>query len=635
MPGAHLEASVVVDQKAVPAGAEGTVAVVIEVDAGWHIQSAVPAGKDDALFIHSKIEMQPVEGITWGEVKWQVGEVEEVPVPGSSPLKVSLYRDKVMALVPMKVAADAAAGERAIKAKLLSQACNDADGNCVAPVTTRLTGSVTIGAAGAATTPANADVFAAAAKLKFYPPAPTTAASHPAATEPSASAPAHLQAAVGSGVTVRLMKEEEQLAEIERNDYKLAREETYSVGLLVIFALVGGMILNIMPCVLPVIPLKVLSLVQQAHGDRKKSLMHALAFSAGIVALFVALGAVLRGFGVFYGAQFQSEGFLTVMSCIVLALALSMLGVWYINPPQAVYAADAKQSGYVGSFMSGLLATLLATPCSAPYLGPVLAWALVQPMWVTMLGLALVGVGMAAPYVVLAVFPAALSKIPSAGRWSELLKQFLGIVMIGVAVYLMTRLADPLVLTRGLFVAVLVAGASWGWGQIPLPTAEPGKIRLIRAVVVVIAGLLIAGIYVAAPRPAAPAAAGEDTVLLPDKSDGKTWLPFNMALVKESQRQGRPVVIDWTADWCINCRVVEATVLDSEAVQRTFVERNAVLLRADLTNTNRPAETLNQKLKGQSIPVLAIFSPSKPTRPVVLRDLYSGKDVTDAVKLAN
>jgi thiol:disulfide interchange protein DsbD len=247
--------------------------------------------------------------------------------------------------------------------------------------------------------------------------------------------------------------------------------------------------------------------------------------------------------------------------------------------------------------------------------------------------LAIVGVGMALPYLVLAFFPRALNKIPRAGRWSELLKQGLGIVMLGVAIYLVTLVPSTRLWPWVLAGTVVVALVCWGWGQIPTPLMSESRIWTIRAVVLVVGVALGFGIYrIASMTRPATVMSQSGMVLLPDKTErGDAWLPFNLALLDQALKDGRPVLVDWTADWCINCRVLEATVLSREELRRAVVDRNVVLLRADLSQENPPATALNEKLGSQSIPVLAIFAPSRPTEPVVLRDTYSPSRVIQEI----
>ncbi|MGN6369466.1 MAG: cytochrome c biogenesis protein CcdA [Phycisphaerae bacterium] len=608
-------------------GSTARIAVKITIDPPFHVQSAHP---NDEFLIATSIAATTPPGIHADATRYP--QAKEIPAPpGSTDKPLSIYEGTVYALVPLTIDKDAPAGAATITVKVTTQACN-ADA-CDPPQTKKIQIPVTIAPAGAATKDNDPDFFAAADKQKFaeaphdQPPATQPATSQPAATQGAATTPP--PPPIGDGKEIALLSSDEQVALIKQRDYKPynAAERDISLGWIVLFALVGGAILNIMPCVLPVIPLKVLSLVQQAHGDRKLAVLHAVTFSAGVISLFVALALALKLFGLFYGQQFQSPAFLIAMALFVIALALSMLGVWTINPPQAVYNVDTSHGGYAGSFTNGLMATLLATPCSAPYLGGVLGWALVQPAALTALMLALVGVGMSLPYLILAAFPKALAKVPRAGRWSELLKQGLGIVMLGVAVYLITLIPNVTMWPWVLLGSVVLGLICWGWGQIPTPSMDLGTIWMIRAVVLVVGiGLGIAvywmGARVVTTENTSTGAAGQQTALLPDETTGR-WIPFNVALMDAALKDGRPVVVDWTADWCINCRSLEAFVLSAQSVQDAFHNSRALLLRADLSQDNPPASAFNEKLGGHAIPVLAIFSPSRPLEPVVLRDSYT------------
>jgi thiol:disulfide interchange protein len=627
----HAEVDIYASQSALPAGGDARLAITVSVERNWHAQSALPYSPN---FIPTRLKLDPTPGVTFGDIQYPRG-IDEPTNPILGYDKISVYRNSIIILVPVKIAADAKPGKIAITGKVRLQYCDDKTGNCLLPVDLPVKLSTSIVAGGSKVESKDADVFEEADAQKFYTAeefaqAATRNASHSTTKSAPETNPSGTNANQ-PGVTVTLATEKEQLDYINTTDFAPASEKEYTIVALVVFALLGGAILNIMPCVLPVIPLKVLSLVQQAGGDRKHSLYHALVFSAGIITLFLILGGILRTLGFFYGEQFQSTIFLVSLAYFVLALALSMIGVWTINTPNAVYKLEKPRSGYAGSFMSGLLATLLATPCSAPFLGPFLAWALVQPSLVTVLSLGLIGVGMALPYVILASFPEALKKIPTAGRWAELLKQFLGIVMVAVAVFLITRIANVGYWPAAFFGAVLLGGVCWAWGQIPSPTAEPAKLWTIRIICVAV-GVLIAvpTVYFTLPQ-RLPASTTPVTVNIPNQSDGKTWLPFNTAILTEARRQNRIVVVDWTADWCLNCKLVEATVLETETVSEQFKKKNVILLRADLTGENAPAKALNAKLKGQSIPVLAIFDPANPTRPHMLRDLYTTSEVLSAL----
>ncbi len=608
-------------------GKPAEIVVELTINRAYHVQSAFAP----APYIAAQVMPASTEGLAFGVIEAQKGtDIPTPPALGSGTL--SVYQGKAYFLIPVTVAVDAAAGERTLDIAVRTQACDDT--TCLPPKTLRLQVKAKIGTA--ADTPVETDpaLTAAAHKAEFLPMPIKEAATTPAVQ----TAPA----AAGPGMDVPLLNAEQQLAVIKARPYQpFNSEKEEPIAVILLSALLGGLILNVMPCVLPVIPLKALSFVQHAHGNHRVAMLHSLAFSAGIVTLFVALAVVLRTGGLFYGQQFQSPAFLITMALFVVALALSMLGVWTINPPQMVYKLEAKiaeaSSGpqgldyaaprepggaraFLGSYGNGLMATLLATPCSAPFLGPVFAWAFTKPMWLTALALAVVGVGMSLPYFVLAAFPKLLARVPRAGRWSELLKQGLGIVMLGVGIYLITRIPNTRLWFWGLIASLAIALVCWGWGQIPSLTMTVRRIWTIRAVVLAIGLLMGAGIMTLAANAARPA-------------DGR-WVPFNVALLDKALKDGRPVVVDWTADWCINCQAVDVAVLSREETQKAFVDSNALLLRADLSEDNPPATELNRKLGGEAIPVLAIFSPSRPEQPVVLRDIYSQARVIAEIQAA-
>jgi thiol:disulfide interchange protein DsbD len=631
--GERVNARAVASVEPLVPGKPAEVGVEITIEHGWHLQSATAPRP----YIATRLVVSPAEGLTFGPVRYP--EALEIPAPAAlGGGTLSVYEGKVQLLVPVTVSETVTPGTREVELALTVQACDDK--SCLPPRTIAMKVPVRVGAPGEPQKEIEPALFTAARKQKFTNVSGGGTATAPAPVGGERGAEG---AAGGHYAGVTLLSDDQQVALIRERNYKPFNQEelSYSIWGIVLLALVGGMILNVMPCVLPVIPLKVLSLVQQAHGDRRLAVMHGLTFSAGVVALFVALAIVLRTFGLFYGQQFQSPAFLVVMAFFVVALALSMLNVWTIQPPQVVYEVDAKiatvaaggegslnyagpgvQNGhrhaYLGSFGNGLMATLLATPCSAPYLGPVLAWALVQPAWLTALALALVGVGMSVPYLVLAAFPGLLNRIPRAGRWSELLKQGLGIVMLGVAVYLIFLVPNVKLWPWVMLGAVVVALVCWAWGQIPTPQMARGRVWGIRIGALMVGTVLGLGLYGMAKG--VGERSGTAGVLV--GGDGQ-WVPFNVALLDAAIAEGRPVVVDWTADWCINCHVLEAAVLAKEPVQKSFRDAGALLLKADLSVDNPPATALNRKLGGEAIPVLAIFAPGRPLEPVVLRDSYT------------
>lgn len=594
---------------------QSTVNVLVEIQIapGWHLQSYQPLEK---FLKATQLEIKTDGPFAGGKVAYPDHKLVDAGSISEQPY-LAVYEGTIYILAQATVNPDASAGPSTINAALKTQACDDK--SCLPPSTTNLNAPIEIGTAGPispdyAALTATPAVQALIQKLAAEPAKTATA---PAATQ-AAAAPAAAESSPPTDVS--------ELAVLASRDYRPADSgQALPIWQLILFALAGGAILNIMPCVLPVIPLKAVQLIQQAHGDRKQAIVHGLVFSAGVITLFAVLAVVLTTAfdgAVVYGKQFQNAGFIITMAMIVLALALSMLGVWTINPPQAVYQVEGPKSGYAGSFFMGLLATLLATPCSAPLLGSVLAWALVQPKMITVMMFILVGIGMSLPYILLMAFPSAIDRLPRAGRWADLLKQGLGIVMMGVALWLLLQL-PPAVLPWALFGALVLGFVCWGWGQLPNPLGERSTLWTTRIIVVVVGFAAAAGLYQLS-RPTTPGGA----------ESGHHWQPLTLATLDAALKDGRPVVVDWTADWCWNCKVLDKTVLTADEVTKHFADKKAVLLKADMSHDNPLAEQMLVKLKGGAIPMLAVFSPKEPHRPVVLRDGYTRQRVIDEVTKA-
>ncbi len=591
------------------AGQSGSLIVTLIITPGFHVQSHKPF---DPNLVPAVLTVRPAVGITFGKVVYP----RPLNIPASkiiTPLgKLSVYEGTVHLRVPFHVATTAAAGDQKLHLHIQTQACNK--DSCFIPQNQPLEVKLTILAARAIPTKP------ATSHLKTPPTPAGSAKSHPiipAAGGHSASGkspPAPVQSsALGTARSPAM---------IHSRTYRPANQSHLPLWALIGFALLGGLILNIMPCVLPVIPLKVMAMVQQAHGSRRQSLQHAFAFTGGVLTLFIFIALLLGAqraagaTGFFYGEQFQHSGFVIAMAVIVALLALSMLGVWTFALPRAVYNIEAKSGGYFGSFTMGLLATILATPCSAPFLGVMIAWALSEPILIIVMFFALVGVGMAAPYILLAAFPGAVSRLPRTGRWAELIKQGLGLITVGVAIYLLGTLPDRHLIILGAFITLIACISAWMWGQWPTYDMPVARIRFIRFAAVVFAIVASLGVY----------------QFLRASVQSKRWQNFSVPRMNHALKDGHQVVVDFTANWCVNCKLVKATVLDSAAVSKAFATDHAVLLRADLTANNPVAQGLLVKLGGRSIPFLAIFSPHHPHRPVVLRDLYSIADVLKALK---
>ncbi|MGC9259226.1 MAG: protein-disulfide reductase DsbD family protein [Phycisphaerae bacterium] len=590
----------------IAAPGHGRVVIHLAVVSGYHIQSHHPL---ESFLIPASVKLLPSTGLVFGAVHYPAAKTIPVPVQITSLRKLSVYEGRFDITIPFKVLDTAAAGQRHIIAQITFQACNDQ--SCLVPETLQLRTLVHIAhGAGAPSTTLGAKTFHAV----------------PINRGPASGTGMGQSSSGNSGMTA-------ELSAIKALPYQIS-QPSEPIWRLIIFALLGGLILNVMPCVLPVIPLKVLAMVQQAHGSRPRAVLHATIFAAGIVSLFLILAVVMgiyraaTGQALTYGMQYQHPWFLITIALVVLALALSMLGVWTVQPPRALTELDTSGGGLAGAFGTGLLATILASSCSAPFLGVMLTWALVQPTWIVAVFFVLIGIGMAWPYVLLAAFPAWLDRIPRAGRWSELLKELLGLVMVGVAVYLLLSTEDRSQIVVGFALAVILAMVCWGWGRLPNVNMSSQTIWRIRSGCVsagIIAGALFVGWIgglrgVAKSTETARAGVSDTRTFLVNR-----WQDFSLGRMQAALAAGHPVVVDFSAPWCINCKFVKATVLDAPAVRKVYTQTGAVLLDADI---DRPiAKALWLKLGGRALPYLAILSPHRPMSLAVLRDIYTQRDV--------
>jgi thiol:disulfide interchange protein DsbD len=414
-----------------------------------------------------------------------------------------------------------------------------------------------------------------------------------------------------------------------------------SILSLLFFAFLGGLVLNLMPCVLPVISMKVLSFVKQAGDDKSKIFKHGLWYTAGTLATFTALALLvvaLRSAGVMvgWGFQFQSPTFLTVLAAVVLALSLSMLGLFYvnINPGQGLSKLSFKD-GYTGSFFTGILATVLSTPCSAPFLGTAIGFAFGQPAYLVLMTFLSVGLGLAAPYLVLSSRPAWLKRIPKPGPWMETFKQVMGFLMMGSVVWLVS-IAAVQVGSKGvgniLFFLLAVAFVCYLFTKGPEADEKGAARRNIYRLVLCAALLgsffLLVTPVTRAPEPD-PTASAQSTT-----SGAIAWKSFNKAELERELASGKTVFIDFTAEWCLTCKVNERTAINTQEVKETLDRLGIVAVKADWTNQDAEITSLLSKLGRSSVPTYAIFPASDPTRPIVLSELVSQAQVLEALNRA-
>ncbi len=408
------------------------------------------------------------------------------------------------------------------------------------------------------------------------------------------------------------------------------------VGVLLNFTLLflGGLILNLMPCVFPVIGLKIMSFVNQAGQDTKKIKLHGFVFTAGVLLSFLALALVLFPIKATttLGSQLQDPIVVFILLIIMLLLALSMAGVFEIGTKATGIGGNLQsKDGIAGSFFSGVLAVIVATPCSAPFLGPAIGVAWQYDQFLFTLALLTMGLGLALPYVILSFFPKLVNKLPRPGAWMESFKQgmsFLLFAVVGFLIWVYSgHVGDEgqkeLFVLLGLTVISL---AAWVYGRWNLPSKKRKTRNIALALSLV---FLVTGITMAMPEINKDDA--EDSQSGVAEIEWRTWSP---EAVQQALDEGNPVYVDFTARWCVVCQT-NKNIAYTEEVRQAFFDKNIVAFKADMTKPHKEATEAVHKLGRSAIPVNVFYNPgeNKPHITIeVLTPSYLKTFIDDHVK---
>jgi thiol:disulfide interchange protein len=391
-------------------------------------------------------------------------------------------------------------------------------------------------------------------------------------------------------------------------------------------AFLGGIILNLMPCVFPVLFIKGLALVQSSGEERGRMRAHGWIYTLGILVSFWAVVALLlilrtggRHFG--WGFQFQSPSFVAVMALLLFFLGLSLAGMFEIGLTLTSAGGSlASRGGYAGTFFTGILAMVVATPCTAPFMGAAIGFALAQPAATTFFIFTALGLGLAAPYLLLTFNPGWTRLLPRPGAWMEILKQATAVPIFATVIWLVWLFAqaagvDALIGLLGAFLLLAVAG--WILGRWPAR-----RVASVLAALVLIAAVALP-VYAMRKYPAAQGSAAS--------VGSKDWEPFTPELVANYRAQGRPVFVDFTASWCLSCQVNEKVVLQRSDVQRRLRASGIALVRADWT---RHDEVIAQTLAGlgrSGVPTYVLYPGSAQDPPQVLPEVLTPGIIMNAL----
>ncbi len=409
-------------------------------------------------------------------------------------------------------------------------------------------------------------------------------------------------------------------------------------------AVLGGFILNFMPCVLPVIAIKIISLMEQVDDEPGRVRLQGLVFAAGILSSFLVLGGVVlaareAGQSVGWGFQMQYPPFVIAMATIIMIFSLSLFGLFYVtvNPGQAQIDKLASKEGLTGTFFKGVLATVLSTPCTAPALGPAVGFAFAQSPIVILGIFEAVGLGMSLPYLLLTINPNWLRFIPKPGVWMEKFKEAMGFVLLATVAWLLSVVGAQVgasgVQSVGFFLTG-IAFAVWVSARFTDLSSTTQRKAVVWSISGVISAVCLYVFVLSRPDlmgnvPSEPATAKTAVT-----ESGITWLPFSIDDLDKNIAANKTILLDFTADWCLTCKVNEKTVLDSAPVVEQLKALNVVTMKADWTRRDETISKLLQKFQRSGVPLYVVFPAGKGSSPIVLPEVITPQLVVDKLKEA-
>jgi thiol:disulfide interchange protein len=555
---------------------QAVVAVVVNIHPGLHAQSHQPL---DPNLIPLEVQLDDNPNLEFGPPIYPPAQLENYPALG----RLSVYTGRVIVFVPVKTKPTAALGPITISGHLTLQACNDS--SCFPPENPKFSVTTSIAAVAEPVMRINDDLFASL---------PTTLPTTPAAPPTATPAPPTIN---NSQTVISFFGHSVDLSE-------------HGVPLAMLIAFLAGIVFNIVPCVLPVLPVKAVGFYEASQHSRARSLLLGLVFSIGLVAVFALLGMVVLLSGsifhnqITWGQQFSNPWFAWGLAVLLAALGFGMMGAFSFRLPTSVYGLDFRHDTLGGNFLWGGLTAILSTPCTAPLFPPVLIYAATLPHIEGFLLVTTVGCGMASPYFILSAFPGVARRFPRTGALAELVKQMMGFLLLGTAAFFV---GQQLIGEPNQWWLVFAVAA---WGCLYLVTRTPqiaksaGALYLSTAMAVSIGG----GDLMLTLRLTAP--------------DQVQWQAYSPQALSDAQHAGKIVLIDFTANWCLNCKYVDLTVFHDPRTLDAIKQLGVVTMKADLSKPDAVGWQLRNTLGSDGIPFTAIYLPSAD-QPIGLASIYT------------
>jgi suppressor for copper-sensitivity B len=596
-------------------GETARVSALVAIESGWHVNSHTPTFD---YLIATELELELPAGWARAVVDYPPGQKKSFAF---ADVPLSVYDGDVVIAAQVKVPAGAKPGAFPIRARLHYQACDHSQ--CLPPVTTRSQLTLTVMAPKSAASPGTEGL-----------PGTAAGAGTPGAGD-ALTAPTPLPGHTPAGLTTAVIPATRPTP------------RPGSLAAMLLIAVLGGLILNAMPCVLPVVSLKVFGLVRSAAHGRREVVRSALAIAAGILVSFAALAALAvaaaaAGAAVGWGVQFQRPGFVAFLAVVVTLFCLNLWGLFEIPLPGSLarLGGTAAREGLAGHFVSGLFATLMATPCSAPFLGTAIGFALAQPAPIVFAIFLAAGAGLALPYLVLAAAPGAARFLPRPGAWMETLRGIMGFLLAASAVWLLYVLAAQVSPERlALFEVglLLIALVTWlrhraASERAASPGAAGGSVAALAPLVLLL--VVAVGAVALAASGAGDGAAGAGSRLAAQGRPAGLigWVAFDRARAESLAAGGQLVFVDVTADWCFTCKVNERLILDTPEIANAFATHHVLPMRADWTNRNDAITRFLADNGRYGIPFYLLYRPGR--EPLVFSELPSKSAILTALDAA-
>ncbi len=528
------------------------------------------------------------------------------------------YAGEVTWTLPIKVPEDALPGDTSIFGFIAYQACTE--NSCHRPVALEFATTLTV-----ASTPAagsqevafksakSAMALDAAAETKWVDEVPKQAS----APEPADGASLPLMGSAGDGGS----SDQGPKGPKSGNSIENAVvESATSFPIILTLAFLGGVILNVMPCVLPVVGLKIMGFVSQAGEDRRRVLLLNVVYSLGILSVFAGLAVLAIVFKFGWGQQFTYFPVKLGLTLLLFALALSYLGVWEIPAPGMASSKASQQmqsrEGLAGAFSKGVFATVLATPCSGPMLGYILGLTLGLSSIQTASIFMAVGLGMSLPYLVIGMQPKLIAWLPKPGNWMETFKQLMSFLFLATVAFFFAQFQDEQKLP--VFVSIIgVWFGCWIIGQVPAWAELPKRLMAWSGGIIAAALISIAAFHYLIPGPKVLA-----------------WEDYSESRLVQLQSEGKTVLLDFSAKWCANCIYNYQVAINTEETRKLVDRLDAVAMYADYTDFDIEIQQKLEELQSRSIPLLAIYPGRAPNQPIILRDIVTQRAVLDALEQA-